>query len=101
MTPSEQRLKLAETHMAAAQSLTTKGTIMGVIAAILTVLSAFGVHLNNTVILSAAGLIVSAVLLLWQAARHHTLLALKLVEGGVSAASGASPALGGDEHDAR
>lgn len=73
--PADQRLKLAETHMAQAQSLANKGTIMAVIAAVLVVLQAFGLKLNSTVIMSAAGLIVSAVLMLWQAARHHTLIA--------------------------
>lgn len=74
------RTALAASHAAQAQALLTKGTIMAVIAAVLDVLVALGLHVNTTVILSASGLIVSGVLTLWQAARHHHLISQDLLK---------------------
>lgn len=74
-----QKLSLAEQHMSIAASLSNKATIMAIISAVLAIVAAVGFKVNTTVILGAAGLIVSGVLALIHAAHTHTLLALHLL----------------------
>lgn len=73
------KLALAETHMSAAASLSNKATIMAIVSAVLAIVVAVGFKVNSTVILSAAGLIVSGVLALVHAAQTHTLFAAQLM----------------------
>lgn len=76
-----QSLSLAKTHMFQAASLSNKATIMAIIGAILAIVAAVGFKVNSTVILGAAGLIVSGVLALIHAAQTHTLFAMRLMDG--------------------
>lgn len=78
---AEQKLQLAETHMSLAASLSNKATIMAIISAVLAIVAAVGFKVNSTVILGAAGLIVSGVLALIHAAQTHTLFATQLLSG--------------------
>lgn len=71
----------ANAHLAIAASLDNKATIMSIIGAILTIAVALGFHVNATVILSAAGLIVSGIFAIVHAAHTHTLMALQLLKG--------------------
>lgn len=71
----------ANAHLAIAASLDNKATIMSIIGAILTIAVALGFHVNATVILSAAGLIVSGIFAIVHAAHAHTLLAIQLLKG--------------------
>lgn len=71
----------ANAHLSIAASLDNKATIMSIIGAILTIAVALGFHVNATVILSAAGLIVTGIFAIVHAAHTHTLMALQLLKG--------------------